>query len=55
MTLIFDTFVYLQFFNMINCRVTGDSDFNVFSRFFCNWYQVFILAMIFGIQWSTNT
>lgn len=55
LTIIFDTFVYLQFFNMINCRVVGARDFNVFTRFFVNFYQLFILLLIFGLQWSINT
>jgi len=55
MTLIFNTFTYLQFFNMFNCRVVGAREFNVFTRFFCNWYQIFILMFIFGFQYATNT
>lgn len=55
MTLIFDTFVYLQFFNQINCRVVGPQDYNVFTKFFSNWLQVTILLLIFGVQWATNT
>ena len=34
LTLIFNVFVFLQFFNEINCRVVGARDFNVFSYIF---------------------
>jgi len=55
MTLIFNTYVYLLFFNMINCRVVGAQDFNVFDKFFGNFIQVIILLVIFGFQWFSNT
>jgi magnesium-transporting ATPase (P-type) len=53
-TIIFNTFVFLQFFNQINCRVVGPKDFNVFTNFFNNWIFIFVLALIFFIQWSAS-
>jgi len=50
-TMIFSTFVFLQFFNMINCRVVGPKDFNVFTSFFNNWIFLVVLAIIFAVQW----
>jgi len=54
-TLIFNTFVFLRFFNYINCRVVGAKDYNIFTRFFCNWIYISGLVIIFGVQWLTNT
>lgn len=54
-TIIFNTFVYLQMFNMINCRVVGEKDYNVFTRFFCNWIYVFSLLAIFFVQFFMGT
>lgn len=44
-TLIFNLLVFLQFFNMINCRKVGRRDFNVFEKFFHNFY---FLGIFFG-------
>jgi len=49
LTIIFNTFVFLCFFNLINCRTVGIRDYNVFSNFFNNWMFIFILALIFGL------
>lgn len=51
-TIIFNTFVFLQFFNEMNCRCIGPKDMNVFSHFFHNWIFIFILVIIFAVQWS---
>lgn len=42
-TYIFNTFVYLQLFNFINCRKIGMRDFNVFESFGHNFYFIFIV------------
>jgi len=52
MTIIFNTFVFLCFFNQINCRVVGVRDFNVFINFFNNWTFIFIMLSIVAVQWS---
>lgn len=55
-TIIFNTFVFLQFFNQINCRVVGPADFNVFASFFSNWIFILVLAVIFFVQlWASST
>ena len=45
-TSIYNTFIFLQIFNFINCRKVGGKDFNVFENFFHNFY--FILVF-FGV------
>mmetsp|Transcript_20687 Transcript_20687/g.14847 ORF Transcript_20687/g.14847 Transcript_20687/m.14847 type:complete len:226 (-) Transcript_20687:116-793(-) len=50
LTIIFNTFVFLCFFNLINCRTVGVKDFNVFTSFFNNPMFLFILALIFVMQ-----
>ena len=51
LTYVFNTFVIMQLFNMINCRKIGKRDFNVFESLFHNWYFVLILAFCFGAQY----
>lgn len=43
-TYIFNTFVFLQLFNEINCRKVGAREFNVFSAPFHNAYFLFVLG-----------
>jgi Ca2+-transporting ATPase len=54
LTIIFNTFVFLCFFNLINCRTVAIREYNVFSNFFNNWMFIFILLLIFVLQyvWS---
>jgi len=49
-TYIFNVFVCLQAFNMINCRKIGRRDFNVFESFFHNFYFLFFFSIIFAVQ-----
>lgn len=49
-TYIFNIFVFLQLFNMINCRKIGKRDFNVFESFFHNWYFIILFCLIGGVQ-----
>lgn len=51
LTIIFCTFVFLQFFNEFNCRVVGPREFNVFKGFFRGWMFIFVMAVIFCVQW----
>ena len=44
-TLIFHTFVFMQVFNEINCRKLGESEFNVFGKFFNNGLFIFIMVV----------
>lgn len=50
MTKIFNTFVFLQLFNQINCRKVGRQDFNVFEEFFHNKYFIGVLFGTAGLQ-----
>ena len=50
MTIIFTTFVFLQFFNLINCRVIGADEYNIFKRFFNSIPFLLVLVTIFGVQ-----
>lgn len=49
-TIIFNTFIFLQFFNCINCRVVGPKDFNIFYGFLNNWVFVIIMAIVYIVQ-----
>lgn len=55
MSILFHTFCFLQFFNQINCRVVGVKDYNVFTRFFCNWIFIGVCVLIFAIQYMAQT
>lgn len=48
-TLIFNTFVYCQVFNLINARVAGQ-DMSIFDGLFSNWVFLFIFVLIGGLQ-----
>lgn len=52
LTVIFTTFVFLQFFNAINCRVVGADEYNIFKKPFNSWVFLLVLAIIFAVQWS---
>ena len=49
-TLIWNTFVFLQIFNLINCRDVSSSGRNGFSGLHRNYLTIFIILMIIGIQ-----
>lgn len=51
-TYIFNIFIFLQLFNMINCRKIGKKDFNVFESMFHNWYFIFLFSLIAGVQFA---
>lgn len=51
LTYIFNTFVILQIFNLINCRKIGRRDFNVFESFFHNWFFLIIFAGTLAMQY----
>ena len=51
LTYIFNIFVCLQMFNMINCRKIGKRDFNVFEAFFHNAYFLVIFVVTFVMQY----
>ena len=49
-TYIFNTFVFLQIFNQINCRKIGRRDLNVFEAMFHNLYFILVLIGVCAIQ-----
>mmetsp|Transcript_34802 Transcript_34802/g.53448 ORF Transcript_34802/g.53448 Transcript_34802/m.53448 type:complete len:323 (-) Transcript_34802:68-1036(-) len=53
-TFIFNLFVFLQLFNMINCRKVGRRDFNVFEKFFHNFYFLFFFFGEAAVQFALN-
>lgn len=46
-TIVFQVFVFLQIFNLINARKIGDGEMNVFSGFFNN--KMFIIVLVLTI------
>ena len=50
-TFIFNTFIFMQVFNEINCRKIGDKEFNVFADFFNNplFFVIVIMTVIVQI------
>jgi magnesium-transporting ATPase (P-type) len=52
MTMILCTFVFLNAFNLINCRVLGADEYNIFKKPFNSWILIVVLLIIFGVQWS---
>ena len=56
LTQIYNTFMFLQIFNFINCRKVGSKDFNVFENFFHNPYFLLIFFGSFVFQiWSNRS
>lgn len=49
-TMIFNTFIFMQVFNEINCRKIGEHDFNVFADFFNNSLFLFIITLTVVVQ-----
>ena len=52
LTIIFTTFVFMQFFNAINCRVIGADEYNIFKKFFNSIPFLLVLVIIFGVQYA---
>src|SRR6266567_4127055 len=48
-TLVFNTFVWMQIFNQLNCRRL-DSDFNIFEGIHRNYFFIMINAVMIGGQ-----
>lgn len=49
-TICFHSFVLMNMFNMINCRVVEKDELNVFKKIFNNWYFWLVLAFEILIQ-----
>lgn len=50
LTYIFNTFVFLQIFNEVNCRKVGRRDFHVFEALHHNWYFIAVVVCTFAAQ-----
>lgn len=56
LTMIFNTFIFLQWFNFLNCRVVGPRQFNLFAEIGAsatNLVLVVILVVVFTVQYWT--
>jgi len=49
-TIIFQAFVFMQLFNLINAKKLGEKEYNIFSGLFNNCFFLFILVISFAIQ-----
>jgi len=49
-TIVYNAFIMMQLFNMINARKLGERDFNIFSHFFNNWMFLGIYVMMWVVQ-----
>lgn len=49
-TMVFQSFVMMQVFNLINARKLGEREFNVFHTFFNNFRFLLIFVVIFAMQ-----
>eukprot|EP00826_Nyctotherus_ovalis_P026721 TRINITY_DN2084_c0_g1_i5.p1 TRINITY_DN2084_c0_g1~~TRINITY_DN2084_c0_g1_i5.p1 ORF type:complete len:513 (-),score=114.30 TRINITY_DN2084_c0_g1_i5:167-1705(-) len=50
LTMVFQTFVFLQVFNLLNCRCLKDDELNVFEGVHKNWVFIFIVVLIVSVQ-----
>lgn len=48
-TIIFNAFIMMQLFNMINARKLGERQFNIFAGFFNNWLFIVIYALMWCV------
>ena len=48
-TIIFNAFIMMQLFNMINARKLGEREFNIFSGFFNNWMFLAVYALMWVV------
>jgi P-type Ca2+ transporter type 2B len=49
-TIFFNTFVFMQIFNELNCRKIKSNEYNIFKGFFNNYLFLFIEFFTFGVQ-----
>ena len=52
-TIIFNAFIMMQLFNMINARKLGERQFNIFAGFFNNWMFLAVYALMWGVQFAS--
>lgn len=53
-TIIFNTFMFMQYFNEINCRRVGQDEINVFRGFFSNLYFVVVVIASMAAQYFST-
>jgi len=55
-TIVFQAFVFMQLFNIINARKLGNKDYNVFESFFNNGYFLVIFCSVSSCRspWSSS-
>jgi len=49
-TIVYNVFIMMQLFNMINARKLGEREFNVFAGFFNNWLFLVIYVLMWIVQ-----
>jgi P-type Ca2+ transporter type 2C len=50
-TMLFNTFIYLNLFNQINCRKVKSDQLNVFANIFSNFHFLSVFCAVAGIQY----
>ncbi len=49
-TMLFNTFMFMQIFNSLNCRKLGINEINIFESFFNNWLYLLIVGVEIAAQ-----
>jgi len=49
-TMLFNMFMFMQIFNLLNARKIGIKEFNIFQRFFNNWMFLLIITFVTCFQ-----
>jgi len=49
-SIVFNSFIWCQLFNLISCRKINPREFNIFEKFFSNWLFLIVLLIEFVIQ-----
>ena len=47
----FYTFILMNLFNQLNCRVNDDDKFNIFAGMFKNFFFILVVAFEFFLTW----
>lgn len=52
-TIVFNVFIMMQLFNMINARKLGERQFNIFADLFNNWMFIAIYIIMWIVQFAS--
>ena len=52
-TIVFNVFLMMQLFNMINARKLGERQFNIFADLFNNWMFIAIYVIMWIVQFAS--